>query len=411
MVKNLTGLSLFSVLLLSACGNPAGTSSSFSSNIDVPTSDSTSSSSSSGIVLKDWTDEEKALVKEKFGEGVIAAIPFYAPVSYTFAYDADYDCFSYVAASLTEQSTVTDYQALLANLNYDTQIDEEGSLSAFGYYNANEDGLHFDAYLLDDNGGFEIDIYQHTYVAPVNPRNTWTSMEIALFDQYFYSGASSVIPCSAWGEMALTDGMDSTQNLYLYDLHGGSKEVLAYIAALESASFVYNEEGSDYQLVVAEKGTIHADAYLTDFGDLLFTYSFQKAITGNVTWTSTSITGISYASTAATLEGIAVTLSGIQTGFKGGATIQMRSLPKGGSTIENNDALPPLASITLDQYTEGAGYDGTLTISAGVSKDALKEITPVNNVYALDGATYFKIENKSAYACYVKSFVFAFVGK
>lgn len=410
MAKKSTGLLLLSVLFLSACGgNPAGSSSSASSSGSLLPSDSTSSSSNA--VLKDWTNEDKALVKEKFGEGVIEAIPFYAPASYTFAYDAEYECFSYVAVSLTEQSAITDYQALLAKKNYDIQIDEEGSLSAFGYYNTNGDGLHFDAYLLDEKGGFEIDIYQHTYVAPVNPRNAWTAAEIALFDQYFYVGAANVIPCSAWGEMVLTDGMSSTQNLYLFDYHGGTKEVLAYLDALEKASFVYNADNGDYELEVADKGTIYADAFVSNFGDLYFTYSFQKAITGNVTWTSTSITGITYASTSATLEGIATTISGIQVGTTGGATIQMRSLPKGGSSIENNDALPPLASITVDQYLKGDAYDGTLTISAGTSKDALKEITPVNHVYTLDGATYFKIENKSGFACYIKSFVLAFVGK
>jgi hypothetical protein len=414
MVKKSTGLLLLSVLFLSSCVKPEGTSASLSTKEDASSSSvdagsSTTTSSSSSSALQDWTEEEKALVKEKFGEGVIEAIPYYAPASYAFVYDTEYSCFSYVSASITEASAVTDYQALLDKKGYATSVDSEGDLTAFAYYNEAGDGLHFDAYLLEEAAGFEIDIYQHTYVAPTNPRNAWNSTESALFDKYFYSGASKVIPCSAWGEMALTDGMKSTSNLYLYDVHGGSKEVSAYIASLTGASYVHNEEKDAYELAIKGQGTISVEAFIDSFGDLYFTYSFQKEITGDVTWTSTSIAGITYDSTSGTFEGIAVTIEGICVGSKGGATIQMRGSGKGGSSIENVNAVPPLQSIALDQYTEGKGYDGTLTISAGTSKDALQEITPTNNVYALSGATYFKIENKSDYACYVKSFLFSLV--
>jgi hypothetical protein len=421
-MKKLAALFVLSALFLTSCGEPktasstsvdssAATSSAAvsspvasSENISsvTPVSSSEVPPVSSETTVKDWTADEKALISEHFGD-VVDFIPYFDAV-HTFTFDADYQCLTY-ASAITDSTATSTYKAALDALNYTTSLDEEGSLTAYGYYDDNGDLLHFDAYLIDNNGGFEIDIYQHIYTAPKSIRTVWNAAEIALFDQYFYSGASNAIPCYAPDDIVLSDSMESIQSLVFYSLNFGAKEVEAYGALLKEKSFAYDEKSGSYSLSVEGKGKITVDPFIDTYGDYYVTFAFAKEITGDLLWTGANFSGISYASTEATIDGVKLALSNVMPSTKNAAWIQMK---KGVSYIANVEAVKPIATLTVDQNLEGKGFDGTLTVLAGISADQLTEITAVSGVYTLNNATFFKIEDLSAYACYIKSFTFAF---
>ena len=93
---------------------------------------------------------------------------------------------------------------------------------------------------------------------------------------------------------------------------------------------------------------------------------------------------------------------------KGFETVEAIQFKKIESHFENISELPPLSSITFDQIVENKGYDGTITVKAGTSKNNLEEVVGENGVFTLSDATYFEISNTSSYACYFTSITFDF---
>lgn len=282
-------------------------------------------------------------------------------------------------------------------------------LSAYFY---SDDGLWTNSYYY--MGYISIDIYQHTYVSPSVSR-VWNASSIALFDSNFYTGASNDIPAylpSLPEETnTLIDYMEDYSCLSVYYDNGSEREVDAYIAIIEENGYVLDEGNLLYTKVIEGKGTISIDVYTDITHAYNADYSFlgdEQPSVGTITVTSADLTGISsYASTTFSASNVIFDIENVMLGNKNGT--KLIQIKKGVGVLTNHTALAPLASLTISQYTEGEGYDGTYSVYAGTSLASLTAVTGSDGVYDLNGATFFSIRNEAtSYAVYLNSFSFTF---
>lgn len=210
MKKMLFGLLLATSFVLAACdtGTTDSTTSSSGSS-DTETTDTTSSSDSTITVdvRKEWTSDEAAVFDSYFFEGASQYVPCYVPEggALTDAYFDYYGCLNVEATvdSAVGEQLVTEYVNIIKEFGYYAEwySDEWGYTY---YYDLSETAyLNIDTYY--DSDYFCIDVYYVNTVPTIEVRQEWTSEEIAMFDSYFFEGASQYVPCYVPEGGTLTD--------------------------------------------------------------------------------------------------------------------------------------------------------------------------------------------------------------
>ncbi|MCR4561929.1 MAG: hypothetical protein K5694_01810 [Bacilli bacterium] len=381
----------------------------------------------------EWASEQAETFEAYFGEGNIDYIPApFEDAVFLTDYYGDYACLCVEVEFDTADEALDQVAAykeiLAANGWYDTVASDDGTEELFqGVYNGNEDLFVAQIYTIENT--FTIDFYQHIYIEPASIRTEWDASESQALNNYFGSTIAANIPCWMPEGADFADYTEDYGCFSVYYENGGTKTLIDYANYLTDLGFVYSAE---YEIFATDIGEAQLQimAYITNYGE--FEYDFYVVggeqqtsseysswdptpidtgaidveLTGDQIITPTEFAGATgYDVTSLTINGVTWNINNVMKNKKNGSdVIQIR---KENGTISNATALAPLDSLSIS-INSGTSGNVTFKIYAGTSADALNEVSGINGVYALNGATFVKLSNEGSNACYLNGFALTF---
>lgn len=370
-----------------------------------------------------WNDETKGLVNTLLGNENL--VPYFdGYVSYTSSRkDDDISNYSIVTISGAVNNTetaVSSYRQTV--LKSKLWVETTASSEDLAYFVINNTEVtlytYLDCYMLDSDFVIEAGVK--------NPNPTeWTTAEKTLMDRYI--GQGIYIPFyyidNSYLEECYFEGSSTPQGVSYCSTTEASEAVTAYSNYIRTLSdFTLVSSATDdylFSKAIDATTTFYIEVYL--FNELFDVDGYiettpaveptEDNITADITLLPTNFyisSGSEYGANNLVCSGggMHYTTTLTKKGYKKEDAIQMKGASD--SHFENVNQLPALTSITINQITEGLGYDGTYTVYGGTSSSTLEVITGVNGVYTMNNATYFKIANESSYACYARSITFDF---
>ena len=377
-------------------------------------------------ISTNWKDETKTIIEDIFGDTIL--IPFFNDfVSYEAKKEIDRNAgqkyISIIGEANDKANAISKYKKVLEGNDtwsylstssseelayYELNLDEK---TGYLYFLNNEDKFEIyagidadiptdwsdeDKKFMDDNIGKDLYIpyfyIDNSYLEPLYLEGFGTTTDIDGVS--YFSSTEQLNAVNDYAEFMKTqdnfvfDDVNSTDEEFYFSKDIGENkyfciDVYLYEGYFDVDGYIFidNTEPAPVDNITADIELLPTDFYISNGSE----YG-QKGVVFNKS-------GMNYSTTS------------IKKGFKTVEAIQFKNLE---SHFENIYELPPLSSITFDQIIENKGYDGTITVKAGTSKDNLMEVVGVDGVFTLSDATYFEISNASSYACYFKSISFDF---
>ncbi len=371
-------------------------------------------------------EDTKEIIDDVFGD--IISIPFFNDfVSYEAKKGIDRNAsqkyISIIGETIDKANAISKYKTVLEGNDtwsylstssseelayYELNLDEK---NGYLYFLNNEDKFEIyagidadiptdwsdeDKKYMDDNIGKDLHIpyfyIENSYLEPLYLKGFGTTTDI-----------DGVSYCSSTEKLdAVKDYAEfmKTQDNFVFDEANSTEEEFYFEKDLEENKYFFID-------VYLFEGYFNVDGYI-------YIDTTEPAPVDNITADIELLPTDFYVSSASEYGkdgaifnkgGMNYSTTLIKKGFETVEAIQFR---KTESHFENIYELPPLSSITFDQIVENKGYDGTITVKAGTSKNNLEEVVGENGVFTLSDATYFEISNTSSYACYFKSISFDF---